>query len=75
LWETFLLQMDDFDRLLEFQLRRRLDAVVAAPVPIRRGRDVAGGPKKDGRDARSAKFSGATVIDLSPDSLVFLEHS
>jgi hypothetical protein len=30
--------VNDFDRLLEFTLRRRLDPVVAAPVPVRRGR-------------------------------------
>jgi hypothetical protein len=33
----FLLQMDDFDRLLEDKLRRMLDVVVAAPPPVRRG--------------------------------------
>jgi len=38
LWEAFLVHMDDFDRLLEIQLRRKLDALVAAPVPPRRGR-------------------------------------
>jgi len=32
--------MDDFDRLLELQLRRKLDVLVAAPVPVRRGRAV-----------------------------------
>jgi hypothetical protein len=29
--------MDDFDRLLELQLRRKLDPLVTAPVPARRG--------------------------------------
>jgi hypothetical protein len=31
--EAFLIRVNDFDRLLEFSLRRRLDPVVAAPVP------------------------------------------
>jgi len=28
--------MDEFDRLLEFELRRMLDPVVASPAPARR---------------------------------------
>jgi hypothetical protein len=38
LWEAFLLQMNDFDRLLDVQLRHMLDPVVATPAPPRRGR-------------------------------------
>ena len=38
LWEAFLLQMNDFDRLLELKLRQMLDPVVATPPPSRRGR-------------------------------------
>jgi hypothetical protein len=38
LWEAFLLQMNDFDQLLELQLRRMLDPVVARRPPVRRGR-------------------------------------
>jgi hypothetical protein len=38
LWETFLLQMNDFDRLLELGLRYMLDPVVAVRPPVRRGR-------------------------------------
>jgi hypothetical protein len=38
LWEAFLLQMNDFDLLLEVNLRRMLDPVVAAPPPVRRGK-------------------------------------
>jgi hypothetical protein len=38
LWEAFLLQMNDFDKLLEVQLRRMLDPVVATPAPPRRSR-------------------------------------
>jgi len=36
LWEAFLLQMNDFDRFLDLQLRRMLDPVVATPAPPRR---------------------------------------
>lgn len=32
------MRVNDFDRLLESSLRRRLDPIVAAPVPVRRGR-------------------------------------
>jgi hypothetical protein len=38
LWEAFLLQMNDFDRLLELKLRQMLDPVVAGRPPSRRGR-------------------------------------
>jgi hypothetical protein len=65
--------MDDFDRLLEYHLRRKLDLVVAAPVPVRRGR--ANRLNKDGRAGRAAKTFGAIPIDLRPDALVFVEHS
>lgn len=34
--EAFLVQMNEFDRLLESELRRLLDPVVAAPAPRRR---------------------------------------
>ncbi len=35
MWETFLIQMNDFDRFLEFELRHMLDRVVAAGAPRR----------------------------------------
>jgi hypothetical protein len=35
LWEAFLLQMNEFDRFLERNLRRMLDPVVEAPPPAR----------------------------------------
>lgn len=38
MWEAFLLQMNDFDTLLELKLRRMLDPVVARRPPVRRGR-------------------------------------
>jgi hypothetical protein len=38
LWEAFLLQMNDFDRYLETELRVMLNPVVARRPPPRRGR-------------------------------------
>jgi hypothetical protein len=38
LWEAFLLQMNDFDKFLELQLRAMLDPVVATPPPPRKSR-------------------------------------
>ena len=75
MWEAFLLLMDDFDRLLEFQLRRKLDGVVAAPVPVRRGRAGLGRLTKGHREEAAKKSAGIIPIQLRPDSLVFLEHS
>ena len=67
MWEAFLIQMDDFERLMEFQLRRRLDPLVAAPVPVRRGRDGSGRPAKGRREKNGAQASaGARLL---------LEHS
>jgi hypothetical protein len=74
LWDTFLLQMDDFDRLLEFQLRRKLDGVVAAPAPVRRGRAGSGRMTK-GREDAANKPMGVIPIQLRPDTFIFVEHS
>ena len=38
MWEAFLLQMNDFDQVLELMLRQMLDPVVARKPPRRRGR-------------------------------------
>jgi hypothetical protein len=38
LWEAFLIQMNDFDRFLEFELRQMLDPVVTSGTPRRRSR-------------------------------------
>jgi hypothetical protein len=38
LWEAFLLQMNDFDRYLEIELKDMLDHVAARRPPARRGR-------------------------------------
>jgi hypothetical protein len=37
LWEAFLLQMNEFDRFLEVELRLMLDPVVVVQPPARRG--------------------------------------
>jgi hypothetical protein len=75
LWEAFLIQMDDFDRLLELQLRRKLDAVVASPVPVRRGRAGLGRPTRGANDHAKPKLMGCLPIELRPETLVFVEHS
>jgi len=38
LWEAFLVQMNDFDQILELKLRRLLDPIVAGLPPARRAR-------------------------------------
>jgi hypothetical protein len=42
--EAFLIQMNDFDRYLEFELRQLLDPVVARKAPRRGRRKSAGSP-------------------------------
>ena len=63
LWEAFLVHMDDFDRLLELQLRRKLDALVAAPVPPRRAR-TASDPSSKRRDKEIGTKSMGGVTGL-----------
>ena len=75
MWEAFLLQMDDFDRWLEFQLRRKLDAVVRAPVPARRVRHGLARFGNRGRVEAATKKMGGISTSLRPDMLVFVEHS
>ena len=38
MWEAFLLQMNDFDQILELKLRHLLDPIVASRPPARRTR-------------------------------------
>lgn len=64
MWEAYLVQMDDFDRLIEFQLRRKLDPLVAAPVPVRRGRDGSGRPATGRRDKHRATTTGGALLRL-----------
>ena len=42
--ESFLIHMNDFDRFLEFELRKMLDPVVDTGVPLRRRRKRKGSP-------------------------------
>ena len=63
LWDAFLVHMDDFDRLLELQLRRKLDALVAAPAPPRRARTAAD-PSSKRRDKEIGTRSIGGVTDL-----------
>lgn len=44
MWEALLIQMNDYDRFLESELRRMLDPVVAARVPKRGRRNSRGRP-------------------------------
>ena len=41
MWEAFRLQMNDFDRYLEIELKLMLDPVVVRRPPTRRGRKEA----------------------------------
>ena len=72
--EAFLVHMDDFDRLLEFQLRRKLNAVVAAPAPPRRGRPASVRLHQARRDEASNQRIGIMPIQLRPDAFAFIEH-
>ena len=44
MWEAFLIQMNDFDRFLESELRQMLDPVLASGAPRRRRRNNDGHP-------------------------------
>jgi hypothetical protein len=64
LWEAFLLQMDDFDKFLDVQLRVMLDPVVATPAPPRRNRR----PK-----ARQPILTIVAPIQLAPEAIPVVE--
>ena len=64
MWEAFLLQMNDFDRLLESQLRHMLDPIVAAPAPSRGGRR----PR-----ARKPILAIGPKIELTLDTILVVE--
>jgi len=64
LWETFLLQMNDFDKFLDLQLRHMLDPVVATPAPPRRSR-----PPK----ARKPVLAVQASIELVPEVVPAVE--
>jgi hypothetical protein len=67
--------MNDFDRLLELQLRRKLDPIVAAPVPARRGRPGNRRADNHSRFDTHIKSIGGMPIELRPDALAFVERS
>jgi hypothetical protein len=64
LWEAFLLLMNDFDRLLQIELRQLLDPVVAAPAPTRKGQ-----PKRK----RFAVLAFTSPVELVAVSLPAVE--
>jgi hypothetical protein len=57
LWEAFLLQMNDFDRFLELELKSMLDPVVARRPPTRRGRD---------KEAPAPPFPAVDTLAVEP---------
>ena len=63
MWEAFLLQMNDFDRFLETELKLMLDPVVARRPPTRSGR-----PKSAGRRAPAP-----TVVELAAEAIPIVE--
>jgi hypothetical protein len=66
LWEAFLLQMDDFELLLELKLRRLLDAVVAKPPPNRRrGRTLKTSEREHVSRVRRETHR-IVIVDLKP---------
>jgi len=57
--------MDEFDLLLEYQLRRLLAPVVAAPVPVRRKRvDLARAERGSDRLKRTPKNLVAVPVEV-----------
>ena len=65
MWEAFLLQMNDFDRFLDLQLRHMLDPIVAAPAPRRRSR------RPNAR--RSILVVLETPIEFAPEAIAAVE--
>jgi hypothetical protein len=65
LWEAFLLQMNDFDKVLELQLRHMLDPVVATRPPARGER-----PKKTRKPILVVR---AAAIELVADAIPMVE--
>ena len=64
--EAFLIQMNDFDRLLEFELRRMLDPVVGSKAP----------PRRRGGTARmSAPFLAVASppLELAPEAIAVVD--
>lgn len=64
MWEAFLLQMNDFDKFLDLELRHMLDPVVATPAPPRRSR-----PPR----ARQPILAVEATIELVPQAMPAVE--
>jgi hypothetical protein len=62
--DAFLLQMDDFDRIMEFKLRRMLGAVVAEAPPLRRGRSASQPVTKAAGSDLGTHPTGRSVLAL-----------
>lgn len=68
--------MNDFDRLLEHQLRRKLDPVVATPAPARRtGATRMSGFVFRGRGGTAIRSPGGEPLGLRSEKLAFVELS
>jgi len=71
LWEAFLLQMNDFDRFLEVQLRKILDPVAMSRPPARGGR-----LEKPQTPILAIVPAGApAVIELAAETFTAVEHA
>ena len=66
MWEAFLLQMNDFDRLLEFKLRQLLDPVVSERPPAR--------PRRKGR-AEAVVAMPVAPVELVPQAIPVIAAS
>ena len=60
MWEAFLLQMNDFDRLLEYKLRQMLDSVVTQQPPARR---------RTKRPAEAVATIPLAPVELAPEAI------
>ena len=64
--DAFLLQMDEFDRLLEFKLKRMLDGVVIAPPPGRLNRRGRPGPAKHAKPLMDQMVFATRTVEAVP---------
>jgi hypothetical protein len=61
LWETFLLQMNDFDQFLALKLRQMLDPVVATKAPARGSR-----PRRTRRPMLTIEVAAVELPEVIP---------
>ena len=64
MWEAFLLQMNEFDRYLEYRLRDMLDPIVEARPPARKVRGVRKPAIELAGDPVSAQASEPVVVPV-----------